>query len=173
MGIILAFQTGLRVGELAALQWTDIKQKTLLINKTEIRYRGPDHNYVYEVRENAKTEAGNRKVILSDEALFTLHRIYQMNPNGEYLFMKNGVRIKEKAFTNKIVRICQKIHIKPRSMHKVRKTYATKLLNAKLDECLIKSQLGHVDISTTKKYYQFNNHEENEIRKQIQQALNY
>lgn len=171
-GIILAFQTGLRVGELSALQWQDIKQKHLIVNKTEIRYRGDDGNYVYEIRENAKTEAGNRKVFLSNEAIYTLQRIKFLNPSGEYLFMKNGKRIKEKAFTTKIVKICKYINIQPRSMHKARKTYATKLLNANLDENLILNQVGHIDISTTKKYYQFNNREEEEIRKIIQGALN-
>lgn len=42
-------------------------------------------------------------------------------------------------------------------MHKIRKTYCTTLLNANVPESVIKAQVGHVDIETTKKYYYFNN----------------
>lgn len=172
-GIILAFQTGLRIGELAALKWTDVNGNILTVNKTEIRYRGDDGNYVYEIRESAKTEAGNREVILSNSATATLKRIRQMNPFGEFIFSKNGVRIKEKAFSVKIVKICEYVGIPPRSMHKARKTYATKLLNAGVDERLVINQLGHTDISTTKHFYYFNNKDEDDAKQQIEKALNY
>lgn len=172
-GIILAFQTGLRIGELAALKWTDVNGNILTVNKTEIRYRGDDGNYVYEIRESAKTEAGNREVILSNSAVATLKRIRLMNPFGEFIFSKNGVRIKEKAFSVKIVKICEYVGIPPRSMHKARKTYATKLLNAGVDERLVINQLGHTDISTTKHFYYFNNKDEDDAKQQIEKALNY
>ena len=172
-GIILAFQTGLRIGELAALKWTDVNGNILTVNKTEIRYRGDDGKFVYEIRESAKTEAGNREVILSNSAAATLKRIKLMNPFGEFIFSKNGVRIKEKAFSVKIVKICKYVGIPPRSMHKARKTYATKLLNAGVDERLVINQLGHTDISTTKHFYYFNNKDEDDAKQQIEKALNY
>ncbi|MCR5203424.1 MAG: site-specific integrase [Lachnospiraceae bacterium] len=35
-------------------------------------------------------------------------------------------------------------------MHKVRKTYATNLLNAGFDDKLVELQMGHTEIRTTK-----------------------
>ena len=59
----------------------------------------------------------------------------------------------------------------PRSMHKIRKTYATKLINNNVDEKIIMRQMGHTDISTTKQYYYFNDKSDDDARLQIQNAL--
>lgn len=171
-GILLTFQTGVRVGELSALTWGDVdfSTGTLDINKTEVRYRGEDGKYVFEVRESAKTDAGNRMVILNSKALRILRKIRALNPFGEYLFMRQGKRIKEKAFSTKMAKICESVGIPKRSMHKVRKTYATNMLNQGVDESLITEQMGHTDISCTKKYYYYDNTTVQEARAQIEKV---
>lgn len=173
LGILLAFQTGIRVGELAALKHSDVQGNILHINKTEVRYRGADNKYVFEVRESAKTDAGNRDVILGSDALQTIKSIKKLNPFGEYMFMKGGSRIKEKAFSVKITKICRYVGIEERSMHKARKTYATKLINANVDERIIIKQLGHTDISCTKNFYYYNDKSVEEARGQIEKAISY
>lgn len=172
-GILLAFQTGVRVGELCTLKFSDIQGNKLSISRTEVRYRDSKGNYIYEVRESPKTEAGNRDIILNSQAQKTLKQIRRMNPFGEYMFVRNGIRIKEKAFSVKIVKICQYVGIKERSMHKVRKTYATKLINGGVDESLIIKQMGHTSIDCTKNYYYFNNKSDEEAVRQIEAAISY
>ena len=171
-GILLAFQTGVRVGELCTLKYSDAQGNKLCIRRTEVRYRDKDGNYVFEVRESPKTEAGNRDIILSSEAKRTLKEIRRLNPFGEFIFMKDGKRIKEKAFSVKITKICKYVGIKERSMHKARKTYATKLINGGVDESLIIKQMGHTSIDCTKNYY-FNNKNDEEAIKQIEKAIAY
>lgn len=172
-GILLAFQTGVRVGELCTLKYSDIQGNKLRISRTEVRYRDKDGNYVFEVRESPKTEAGNRDIILSSEAKKTLREIRRLNPFGEYIFMKDGKRIKEKAFSVKIVKICRYVGIKERSMHKARKTYATKLINGGVDESIVVKQMGHTSIDCTKNHYYFNNKNEEDAVKQIERAISY
>lgn len=172
LGVILAFQAGLRAGELSALKWSDLKGNVLSVNKTEIRYKDEDGHYVFEVRDFTKGEIGHRKVILTDIGVEAIKRAHMLNPFGEYLFMDNGDRIKGKAFTVKIEKICRYVGIQPRSIHKARKTYGTKLLNAGLNEKIIENQMGHTDIATTKGYYWFNNSTEEEIKKLVSNALN-
>lgn len=171
LGIILAFQAGLRAGELSALKYNDLSGNILTVSKTEIRYKDEDGHYVFDVRESTKGDIGIRKVVLTDFAVKTIKQIKLLNPFGEYLFMKDGARIKGKAFTVKIEKICKYVEITPRSIHKARKTYATKLLNAGLDEKLIQNQMGHTDISTTKGFYWYNNKETEEIKALISSAI--
>lgn len=171
LGIVLAFQAGLRAGELSALKWNDLKGNVLSVNKTEIRYKNEDGHYVYEVRDFTKGEIGHRKVILTGIGVKAIKRAHMLNPFGEYLFMEDGERIKGKAFTAKIKKICRYVDIKPRSIHKARKTYGTKLLNAGLNEKIIENQMGHTDIGTTKGYYWFNNSTEEEIKNLVSNAL--
>lgn len=173
LGIMLGFQTGLRIGELSALQYSDIDKDKITIHKTEIRYKDENGNYVYEVRDSAKTEAGNREVYLTDTALETIHKIRMINPFGEYVFMKNGERIKARNFTRHLYLLCEKAGLIEKSMHKARKTYATNLLNGNVDESLILSQMGHVELSTTKNYYYVENNEIDSKKLQLKQAINY
>lgn len=172
LGVILAFQAGLRAGEISALKYSDLNGNVLTVNKTEIRYKDENNNYVFEVRDCTKGDIGHRKVILTDLGVQAIKRARQLNMFGEYLFMENGERIKGKAFTVKIEKICRYVGIKPRSIHKARKTYGTKLLNAGLSEKLIESQMGHTDIATTKGYYWYNNSTEEEVKSLVTFALN-
>ena len=159
LGIILAFQAGLRAGEIAALKYTDLDGRILNVTKTEIRYKDEEGHYVFEVRDFTKGKDGARQVVLTDYALKTFKQAFRANPFGEYLFMENGQRIKGKAFTVKLEKICRYVGILPRSLHKARKTYGTKLLNAGVPEKLIQKQMGHTDIRTTKGFYYYNNME--------------
>lgn len=172
-GILLAFQTGVRVGELCTIKYSDIQGNKLCIRRTEVRYRDKDGNYVFDVRESPKTEAGNRDIILNSEAKKTIKEIRRLNPFGEFMFMKDGKRIKEKAFSVKITKICRYVGIKERSMHKARKTYATKLINGGVDESIVIKQMGHTSIDCTKNYYYFNNKNDEEMIKQIENAISY
>ena len=60
-----------------------------------------------------------------------------------------------------------------RTMHKIRKTYGTTLIDAKVDEGFIKEQMGHSDITTTKKLYYFSNKTEKNKTIQIENAISY
>jgi integrase len=170
-GIVLALRTGLRVGELCALTRQDIYPGYIDINKTEIRYRVNEKSYTHEVRDNAKTDAGNRQVIIDHEAEMILAKIISLNPDGKYLFEIDGKRCIGQSFTRKLERACKTLGIKPRSMHKCRKTYATTLINANVPESLIISQMGHIDISTTKNYYLYDNTSKAEAVRILQAAL--
>lgn len=170
-GIVLALRTGLRVGELCALTPEDIRPGYIDINKTEIRYRVDANHYTREVRANAKTDAGNRRVIIDDETEKVIREIRRLNPDGEFLFEIDGKRCIGSSFTKKLERACNTIGIKPRSMHKCRKTYATNLINANVPESFIIAQMGHIDISTTKNYYLYDNTSKTEAVEYLQAAL--
>jgi integrase len=58
-------------------------------------------------------------------------------------------------------------------MHKLRKTYGTTLIDNGVDESLIMTQMGHKDISTTRKYYYYANKDSDTNRKQIRNAINF
>lgn len=170
-GIILGMRTGLRVGELCSLRKDDISKNCLRICKTETRYRAEKGKYVREVKDNAKTEAGNRYVLVDDVAMELIEKIKRQNPNGEYLFEINGRRCRGQSFTRKLEKYCNDLGIKPRSMHKCRKTYITTLINNNVPESLIIEQVGHTNIKTSKQYYLFNNKAKAEALKTISDAL--
>ena len=171
LGILLTLETGLRIGELSALQWSDIGDNTISVYKTEERFKDDSGNYVFQVRESAKTDAGNRVVILDNESKRILAAIKKINPFGEYLFISRGKRTKGRAFTFKLMKVCDQLGIQRRSMHKIRKTYATKLINAGVDERIIIKQLGHTNINCTRDYYYYNDKDFDEASQQLEVAM--
>lgn len=171
LGVLLAFETGLRCGELSCLQKSDVQGDYLLVTKTEIRYKDPDGHYMWEIRNSTKGRDGYRKIVLTEEAKQIIHDIIMINPFGEYLFMKDGVRVKGQAFSRRLKTICRNTGIHERSIHKARKTYATNLIDAGVDEKIIQKQMGHTTINTTRKFYYFDNHEAAETKAIIQKAM--
>ena len=165
LGILLVIYTGLRVGELAALKWSDIdiQKHILCVSRTEIQYKDHTGHTVIDVRESTKGSNGWRTVVISDYAIQVLDEIHAMNPSGEYLFMKAEKRIHANAWTKRLPRLCAKLgigdkvpntdRVNGKSMHKLRKYYASKLIESGLDPIFITMQMGHMDIGTSYNYY--------------------
>ena len=170
----------MRVGELSALKPEDIqlKEKGGLIHvcRTEVHYSVTDESgkrkNVIKVQDFAKSEAGNRHIILNSFAIQIIKRIQELNPSPkEFLFEENGKRIKIRGFSGALRRTCKSLDIPFRPMHKIRKTYGTTLLKNQVSEALVAYQMGHSDISTTKKYYYRNNKTNEHKAEEIERAL--
>lgn len=58
-------------------------------------------------------------------------------------------------------------------MHVLRKTFATRLINAGIDEAVIINQMGHTEIETTKQYYYYNDKSISQIAEKINNAINF
>lgn len=173
LGILLTFRTGLRVGELSSLKPSDIKGNIIQVQRTEVKYRDENKKWKLCVRENAKTEAGNRDLFVPNSVKPIIEKIISLNPNGEYLFENHGKRIRGNTFNKRLSLICDKLEIPRRSMHKIRKTYGTTLIDNKVDDGFIKDQMGHSDISTTRKLYYFSNKTDQSKLRQIEKAISF
>ncbi len=173
-GIILCFQSGIRVGELSGLKFCDITGKVLHVQRQEIRYKDKETNKViHKIADYTKTEAGDRYIILTDNALKTIESIRKLNPFGEYM-MQNGKRkFWKNTFNDRLYKACDQCGLPRRSMHKIRKTYGTTLIDANVDDSLIMAQMGHSDISTTRKYYYYSNKNSQTNQAQIDKAISF
>lgn len=173
LGILLAMETGLRAGELIGLKFSDYNEKTgvLTVTRTEIRSRGEKGHTNYQMRDCTKGKVGYRQIVLLDEAVDIINRLKELpDTNGEYIFKGDNDRHCT-VFTNRLYRICDNLNIKRKSLHKCRKTYATKLLDGHVPDSLIMSQMGHTDITTTKMHYYYNRRNVDEERKKLVECL--
>lgn len=168
LGLLFMFKTGVRIGELAALRICDIQDYTVSINFTETRYKDEDGKVHYEVKEFPKSDAGIRFAILPEKYKWILDKILQINPNGIYLFERNGKRIKTYSFRKRLEYICSsKLGMVPKSPHKVRKTYGTILIDGKIKESTILDTMGHSDINCTRGHYYFDRSGIEDKRKEL------
>ena len=152
--ILLVFLTGLRVGELCALKKTDfVNERYLLIQRTESRV-----DRKISVVDHTKTEAGNRSVYLCDEAVELVRTLIDdpAAAESEWLLIgRMGHRIVRSCVERRFNQVCEAVEVPKRSVHKIRKTYSSFLIDMGVPERLITEQMGHKDISTTKGYYYF------------------
>ena len=56
-------------------------------------------------------------------------------------------------------------------MHKIRKTYGTMLIDSGADDSTVMEQMGHSDITTTRKFYYFSNKSQAEKIEQVKRAI--
>ena len=171
LGIALLFKTGLRPGELSGLRREDVEKNKIKVSRTEISYKDENGKNIYVVRDFPKTEAGIRDVIVPKNSQWILYEIRKRNPFGEYVFERNGKRIRTYTFTFRLKAICRKLGIAERSLNKIRKTYASILIDGGADESLVISQMGHTDIKTTKNYYYKNRKNDSQKEEQINNVI--
>ncbi len=173
LGVLMAIFTGMRVGEIVALKWQDIHDDYIHVNRRQVYYKDDNGKRVYEIQNFPKTEAGIRDVVIVPELKVIIKKAKALNPFTEYVFEKNGMPVSIHSLSMVLYRVCDNLNIKRRGMHSLRKTYATMLINAGVDESIVINQMGHTDFNTTKDYYYYNNKTKGNIKKMLTDAINY
>lgn len=168
--ILLDFLTGLRCGELAALKKSDYDgDRHLHIQRTETRMGKT------VVVDHPKTDAGDRLVYLCKEAVEIIRALIDdpKAADSEWLLIGGqGHRIVRSCLGRRLNQVCDAVDIPRRSMHKIRKTYASHLIDSGLPDTTITREMGHSDIATTRGYYHFS-HEVDDIKAaRLEKALN-
>lgn len=172
LALLLQFETGARIGEIATLKKEDIKKHSVLIRRTEVKIK-VDDKWKLVVSELPKTDAGYREIILPPSADWTISKILEINPNGEFLFMDKGKRIRENTYNKRLNLICEKLNLAHRTTHKIRKTYGTTLLDSDVNDSFVAEQMGHSDVTTTRKLYYYSNKSYQTKLNQISEAIDF
>jgi len=170
-GMLLCFQTGVRVGELVALRYSDVQGDMIHVQRQEIRYKDDNGKSVLEVVDYTKTEAGNRYIVLTECAKQTIEAM--KNYSYTDFMLEREVRIRCSTINKELYKVCKRCGLTPRSMHKIRKTYATTLIDADVDDSIVMEMMGHSDIATTRKFYYFSRSGEDKKKEQIYRAIAY
>ena len=157
LGLLLLAATGLRVGELSVLTWSDYDPefRSISIHSTE--------TMSIQIRKTAKTKAGIRRVYIPESAAWLMDEIRALsldNPEG-FIFWEVDIRkpdtpahrIRSEYFRKELYRTCDEVGIARRGCHAFRKTYASILLDSAVPEKYILESMGHADLRITKSAY--------------------
>lgn len=168
--ILFLLCTGLRNGELRALQYSDVdfENGTVEIAQTRSvsKTRGKDRRVVggmsYE-DGSPKTKSSVRKLPLSDQALDCLRRLKAKEPEGYagYIANAGGKPLTHGVLFRRYSTLLQHAGVPHRDLHALRRTFATKFYSYTRDQVLVDHYLGHASRSVTEKYYLGNQLEAN------------
>ena len=154
-GLLAAFYleltTGLRRGELLALQWTDldVESKTLSITKQVNRINGE------LVVSPPKTRNSVRTLALPQQAVDLLVAEHKKHPRNPYLFPspKTGTMYDPDAFRRTHDKILKAIGAEHIRFHDLRHTFATLSLKSGVDVKTLSGALGHYSAGFTLNTY--------------------
>ena len=158
---VLILYTGLRVGELLALKWTDFNEKdksikvtgNIVMVKNRDRKEGDPKNIYIE--QTAKTDAAQNRVIpLSQTAMEAILALKEINDNFTYICSsKNNKPVPKRAFDRAYRQICGRAGIDPVGVHSLRHTFASKLFRKGADVKTVSELLGHANTKITYNTY--------------------
>jgi integrase/recombinase XerD len=137
--ILLLLRTGMRIGEALGLRLNDLDMQDRKV-------------HLFQGEKNSM----GRVVYLSDDVLWALKLwLRRRDPNKEFVFYGQGnKRLCYSAGRSRFVRYLQKAGLEQKgyTVHCLRHTFASELLNAGMRlECL-QQLLGHQDIEVTRRY---------------------
>jgi integrase len=139
--------TGLRIGELLALQWENVDwvAKTVLIAR----------NWTGKKFEPCKTGSSRRTIEIPDHLVHPL-KVWKLKcPAGELMFPSLTGHIDNEAnFNNRgLTPACRRAGVRRRTPHQLRHTYATLQLAAGENLAVVSRQLGHANPTITLNIY--------------------
>lgn len=183
LAILLDFELGLRVGELVALKHSDISGRYLHIQRQEVSEFSWTDDYSlhfdhFKVVEYTKSDDGDRELYLTDTAIKIIEAVKAVNENygyqdEDYLFVKNNMRINQRAIASRIKRGCEHLDMMVKTSHKIRKTVISKLIDDGINIDEIRKFAGHAHERTTYGSYCFNRKAGKKTEEQFENALNH
>lgn len=149
--ILLQLYSGMRIGEVLALNKEDVQGHDININKTLTK----DLNNKIIVGVRAKTYSSTRKIsknIVLDSVIN--HAVLHSSKKSALLFNKDGKLITTYAVNSYLKRINIKYNISKRlTTHMLRHTYATRCIESGMSAVVLARKLGHKDVKMTLNVY--------------------
>jgi integrase len=145
-GILFALFTGVRIGELCALQWDDIKDNKIHISKTMQRIKNEDGKSTVMITE-PKTDKSNR-IIPVPTAIYELIEKHR-KPKGYVIRQANDKFIEPRLMQKKLGEITTACGLENVNFHTLRHTFATRCIESGFDVKTLSEILGHTNVRTT------------------------
>jgi len=148
---LLELTTGLRVGELMALQWDDLNFKTGELRIERQVYRTKEELLIQE----PKTKASIRTVILPSPVVEALKE-YKKTVSSQWMFpspKKEDAPLAPAATSHRLSKILSHAGCKKVRFHDLRHVFATNALEHGMDVKTLSTAIGHVSSATTLNVY--------------------
>lgn len=151
-GVFLALYTGIRVGELCALTWGDLKDETLKITKTMYRMSKGKGNGTEILIGDPKTGSSNRVIPLPSF----------LSPYVERFRKEDGVRVlstsrqdyvEPRVIQYQFQKYIRETNLPKANFHCLRHSFATRCMEAGFDVRSLSEILGHSSVSITLNRY--------------------
>jgi len=159
LALLIAIQTGMRIGEVCALQWCDIDLDNGIFNVEKTRQRIYVFNREKNKREtilitdSAKTSCSNREIPISKPILNIVKPLLKIVNKEYYICTNTGKGTEPRTFRNYYKLVLDQLDLPYIKFHGLRHTFATTCLANGIDIKTTSVLLGHANVSTTMNIY--------------------
>lgn len=164
LGILVCLSTGLRIGEVCALKWSDINMNTglLHVNRTieRIYIVDSDKPHTEIVINTPKTKNSLREIPLSKELVRIFKSLMKVVNKDYYVLTNNTKPTEPRTYRNYFNKLLKQLDIPRLKFHGLRHSFATRCIESHCDYKTVSVLLGHADISTTLNLYVHPNEEQ-------------
>lgn len=155
IGILLSLYSGIRIGELCALKWSDIdfKKGILTINKTiqRIYIKDKEVNTTKIIITNPKTKNANREIPINKDFLCILKN--NKTKPQDYILSGNNKYIEPRTYRKHFEKALKINNLKHINFHSLRHTFATNCISLGVDYKTVSELLGHANVNITLNLY--------------------
>ena len=156
-GILISLYTGIRIGELCALKWSDIDltNKTIIISKTLQRLYFKDihgKNYTKVSISSPKTVNSIREIPISTRLLQVLEKLSVDNSEA-YVLTNTEKYMEPRTYRNFYKHFISNLNVHQLKFHSLRHTFATRCIEFGADYKSVSEILGHANVNITMSLY--------------------
>ena len=156
-GIYISLSTGLRIGEICALKWSDINvaDGTITVQRTieRIYMVEGEKKHTQLVINTPKTVNSCREIPISKELLAMVKPMKKVVNADFYVLTNEDKPTEPRTYRNYYNRLMEKLDIPKLKYHGLRHSFATRCIEAGCDYKTVSVLLGHSNISTTLNLY--------------------
>ncbi len=153
-GILLGFYSGMRIGELIALEWSDIdfNKDIIYVNKTAYLNKNKTGNWEVYI-DKTKTKSSNR-IIPLPTCIINLLKEYRLTAKSDYVIEnKKGERMSIRSYQYIFEKLTEKVNIRKLNFHSIRHSFATRAIECGMDIKTLSEIMGHKNASITLNRY--------------------
>ena len=157
LGIYISLSTGLRIGEICALKWSDINvaDGKITVQRTieRIYMVEGEKKHTQLVINTPKTVNSCREIPISKELLAMVKPMKKVVNTDFYVLTNEDKPTEPRTYRNYYNRLMEKLDIPKLKYHGLRHSFATRCIEAGCDYKTVSVLLGHSNISTTLNLY--------------------